>query len=175
MACEIEVGVNVNPCCPCIEAGQVRAIVFIRSLTSVTDFTVLADWQAAETAGNIRKFSATIGSKPVSSPTEGPGFGWASYETTGREHTLSARVKFSAANRDFFNAINQDGSWYLCYVTETTLFVTQAPVTVNADVDVPEDKNGQVTHTIACKWKTIELDKTYPTTNTLAFFQACDA
>lgn len=175
MACEIVVGVNSNNCCLDIESGGIREIVFLRAIDSVTNPLLLADWQAAELAGDTRKFSKVQGSKAVSEATEAPGFGRDSFMITGRDHTLSAKVMFDPTNRDFFNNLNKDSSWYVAYTTETNVFISQAPVSVNADHEIQEDKNTIVTHNMTLKWKTSELDKSYSLAATKEFFTECDA
>lgn len=164
----------IAKCCPTTEEGQVKAVTFIRGGVTITDPTNVADWEAALAADDLRVIPAVIGDKPVSTAAEGPGFGWDSFETIGRDHVLNFRCKFNRANQEFFNQLNKDSSWTMVFCTKTNLFMTNVSVNVNADVVIAEDKNTQVTHNVVIKWKNMDLTTVIELTTALeAFFRTC--
>lgn len=104
----------------------------------------------------------TRGEKPKSSKVESEGFGRQKTRITGRDHTSTFEVEGIKANRNLFNKLNKRNDLRYGMVTNGGLvYITEKPVTIDADIDNARDIDGVAFFSVEITWSDKELVRVF--------------
>jgi hypothetical protein len=158
--------------CQVYKQGQIIGIGLIDSTNDLTDYTNLAQWQAAQAAGHVIVLPSVIGDRPIGSPTEvSPGYGRQASRVTGVSRQVNFKLNFTCENREFFENLLYQTKYKLFYWTRDNLYVTPSPVSFFADLVIQESPTTNVEWQGNAKWSGFAIERCYEIDTT--FFDNC--
>ena len=125
------------------------------------DFETIGEWTTEELNGRAILIRGTRGEMPEGSPNFADGFGDKDQELSGREHSATVEVDWSATNRDFMNTLSKSDVWHVALQVGTGSnkyhLISTVPATIVASHVAEADTKSKLTYKLAISWSDIDM------------------
>lgn len=152
----------INDDCGDIENGRVRHLILKKKTATITDPSNASQWQALIDSGDALVIKNIKGAYDGGVIVENDGFGDASSQFTGRNHTLTYMDYTVKSNVSFYNEFAKASNNYNVYfATESLIWGQTKGIQIYSTLPITNNLQEGINFNVTVKWAEIDMPTPY--------------